>query len=96
MEIAEGFIAVIIPYIVSVCPHSDGWGVIVYGGPDATGKDGGIVMKHWAGSATEAKRWATEEIGRRFQKDFALDALELVWENLVCNPPRDGTRTAPV
>src|SRR5579872_580085 len=95
MEIVEGFIAVVIPYIVSICPHADGWGVIVYGGPEAHDKDGGIVMRHWARTTDEAKLWATSEIGRRFQKDFALDAPELVWENLVCNPWRDQFATAP-
>ena len=90
MEIIEGFIAVIIPYIVSICPQAEGWGVIVYGGPDALDKTSGIVMRHWAMTTAEAKLWATGEIGGRFQKDFALDAPELVWENLVCNPPDES------
>ncbi|MCU1336047.1 MAG: hypothetical protein JWO19_1628 [Bryobacterales bacterium] len=87
MEIVEGFIAVVIPYIVSICPHADGWGVIVYGGPEANEKDG-IVMKHWVKTTTAAKLWAADEIYKRFQKEFAQDPPELVWENLVCNPPR--------
>jgi hypothetical protein len=88
MEIIEGFIAVTIPYIVSICPHKEGWGVIVYGGEEADTVTG-IALKHFAQTIPEAKTWASDEIGRRFQKHFALDAPELVWENLVCGgPPR--------
>jgi len=85
MDIVEGFIAVVIPYVVSICPHANGWGVVVYGGREADA-DTGIVLKHFARTISEAKGWASGEIGRRFEGEFAMDAPELVWEPLVCGP----------
>ena len=87
MEVVAGYVAVVIPYIVSICPHGDGWGVTVYGGTEAKDKVDGIVMKHWEQTISESKLWASEEIGRRFQNEFALDPPKLSWENLVCKPP---------
>jgi hypothetical protein len=87
MEIVEGFVAVVIPYIVSICPHADGWGIKLFGGPEAENTPGGVVLKHWARTYSEAKVWASDEIGRRFQKEFGLEAPQLKWETLVCNPP---------
>jgi len=92
MEVIPGFIAIAIPYIVSICPHADGWGVIVYGGLEAKDKVDGIVMKHWAQTTSEAKLWASSEIARRCQSEFGTDAPKLKWENLVCNPPEDTTQ----
>jgi hypothetical protein len=83
VEIIEGFIAVVIPHIVSICPCQDGWGVMVCGGPDAAEAKGGIVAKHFAKTVEEAKGWAATEIARRTGTQ-----VELPWENLVCNPPR--------
>ncbi|HYL37351.1 MAG TPA: hypothetical protein VEV17_15660 [Bryobacteraceae bacterium] len=84
MEIVDGFIAVAIPFIVSICPHHDGWGVIVHGGREATEADGGIVAKHFAQSIDEAKAWASAELGRRWE--YAGGPPKLHWEHLVCNP----------
>jgi len=86
VPIVDGFIAVAIPHIVSICPHENGWGVIIYGGPEAKESDGGIVAKHFALSIDEAKSWAATELGRR--TGCVNDPPELVWEHLVCNPPR--------
>jgi len=86
LEIIQGFIAVAIPYLVSICPHENGWGVIVYGGPEAREATGRIVQKHFATTVEEAKAWASVEIGMR-----AGTEVELVWENLVCNPSRSPT-----
>ena len=86
MPIVDGFIAVAIPHIVSICPHENGWGVTIYGGPEAKKSDRGIVAKHFALNIDEAKSWAVRELAQRTGSEN--DPRELVWEHLVCNPPR--------
>lgn len=96
MEIING-LALAIPYIVSICPHADGWGVALNGGPKAKDTVDGIVMRHWAQTIAEAKSWAAGEIGRRFEEEFGLAPPKLKWENLVCNPPgRDQAKTPAI
>jgi hypothetical protein len=71
---------------VCICPHENGWGATIYGGPEAKKSDRGIVAKHFALNIDEAKSWVITDLGQRTSGEN--DSLELVWEHLDCNPPR--------
>ena len=92
MNIADGFIAVLlpeIPHIVSICPHNDGWGVIIYGKQPTEDDPSGIVEKHFATTAEAGKLWASRKIAELAGHKLSTDdpGPELPWESLVCNPP---------
>lgn len=88
MEIVEGFLAVVIPHIVSICPHEDGWGVIIYGDVPTEDNPKGLVEKHFAKTAEAGKLWASRRIAELQGIELSADGAcaELPWESLVCNP----------
>jgi hypothetical protein len=87
MRIVGGFIAVVIPHITTICPHNDGWGVIIYGRQPTEDNPSGIVEKYFAKTVEEGKSWTARRIAE-FQGSCASEdeTLELCWESLVCNP----------
>jgi hypothetical protein len=87
VEIVEGFIAVVIPHIVSICPHEDGWGVIIYGQQPTEDNPKGIVEKHFAKTVEAGKAWASRRIADLDGPELSSNDSppELPWESLVCN-----------
>jgi hypothetical protein len=62
MEIVEGLIAVVLPHIVSICPHENGWGVMIYGKKPTEDNPSGIVERHLAKTIEAGKSWASRKI----------------------------------
>jgi hypothetical protein len=88
MKIVEGLIAVVIPHIVSICPHEDGWCVIIYGNPPTDDNPSGIVEKHFVKTIDAGKSWASSRIAELQGMELSADDAgpKLPWESLVCNP----------
>ena len=59
MEIVEGFIAVLLPFMFAICPKEDHWVVKIYDGTKATPESPETTtMLHSESSAEVAKAWA--------------------------------------
>ena len=88
MEIVEGLIAVVTPHIVSICPHDNGWGVIIYGKQPSEDNPSGIMEKHFVKTIDAGKSWASRRIAEFQGMELSADDAgpKLPWESLVCNP----------
>lgn len=92
--IVEGFIAVLPPFMVAICPKEDRWVVKIYDGTKATpdSPERGTTV-HSERSAEAAKLWAARQIAKIMSEHDKLtwgldaDSAEppLPWESLVCN-----------
>lgn len=82
-EIVEGFLAMVLPTPVTICPVEGGWGVLIYGDHPTLENPTGIRERHLLPSIQEAKQWATDRL-------VAIHGLEvgerIRWELFVCNP----------
>ena len=96
MEIVEGFIAVLLPFMVAVCPKEDHWVVKLYDGTRATPDNPeAATTLHTEPTAEAAKLWASRQIAKMMNEqdrlsrglDARSDEPALPWESLVCNSP---------
>ena len=96
MEIVEGFIAVLLPFMVAICPKEDHWVVKIYDGTKATPENHEVATAlHFEPSAETAKTWASKQIAklmckeakRSWRLDTDSEQPSLPWESLVCNVP---------
>jgi len=96
MEIVEGFIAVLLPFMVAICPKEDHWVVKIYDGTKATPKNHeAATTLHSEPSVETAKAWASKQIANLMTKEAKLswgldsdsEQPALPWESLVCNAP---------
>ena len=98
MEFIEGFLAVLVPFMVVVCPARTAWVVNIYDSSQFSGSTPEpVIHLHQEPSEEDAKRWASEFIAAHMSEEdkaaWQLDTTsrqpELPWESLVCNPQFD-------
>jgi hypothetical protein len=96
MEIIDGFIAVLLPFMVAICPKEDHWVVKIYDSTKATpdNREAAATL-HDEPSADAAKVWASQQIAKLMSEEDKLnwgldtdsESPALPWESLVCNSP---------